>query len=194
MAKVILLVIAPCTLRAQERDIAILDFPLDPSLRDSFPLPVRGMDQPVGGYPPGESYCNSLGAACGDGSAIVLLDVQGLSAIIYARSPQLPDYPDVLIVNTQNFFESFEIHSRDNPLKLRFSTEEGGYAVEELGCNEAGVLWKLRAIAEEPLFEILIDSRVSCYGGELFRGYDLESVANPIGRLVTTKISIARAK
>ena len=193
-AQVILLAIAPCTLTAQERDIAILEFPLDPSLRDSFPLPVRGMDQPVGGYSTGESSCNSLGVPCGSGSAIMLLDVQGLSTMGYARSIQFPEYPDIFFVNTLNFFEAVEIRSRDKPLKLRFSREYGGLPVEKLGCNDQQVLWKIRATAEEPLFEILIDSRVSCYGGERFRSDNLESIANPIGTLVTTKISIARAK
>jgi hypothetical protein len=193
-AQLILLAIAPCTLVAQERDISILEFPMEPSLRDSFPLPVRGMDQPVGGYSTGESYCNSLGAACGSGSAIVLLDVQGLSTIVYARSLRFPEYPDVLIVNTLNFFEAFEIRSRDRLLKLRFSREYGGRAVEKLGCNDQGVLWKIRATAEKPLFEVLIDSRVSCYGGGTLRIDNLDSIANPIGTLVTTTISIARAK
>ena len=124
----------------------------------------------------------------------MLLYVQGLSTIVYARSLQFPEYPDILIVNTLNFFQMFEIHSRDKQTELAFGEKLEGRRVEGLGCNDQRDTLKIRATAVVPLFEVEIDSQVNCFGRELFTGHGLESIANRNGALVTTTISIARAK
>lgn len=194
LAQALLFASSPNTLAAQDRPVVTLEFPVEPSLRHLFPLPVRDMDQPVGEYPTGGIFCDSLGVPCGEGSAIVLLDLQGLSTIIYARSPRFPDEPDLLIVNTQYIFEKFEILSRDKPPELEFNEEYEPRYVPDLDCNDQGALWKIRATAMEPLFEVSIQSWVSCYEKKDLGNNILDSIANPIASLVTTKISIERTK